>query len=66
VADLFAHRTGYRDSAWWRRFIWSGRERFLGPDECLELGLVDEILEPATVPAPAQKVEPPKTRPPEG
>jgi ATP-dependent protease ClpP protease subunit len=47
VADLFARRTGHRDAAWWRRFIWSGRERFLGPDECLELGLVDEILEPA-------------------
>ena len=28
-------------------FIWSGRERFLGPDECLKMGLVDEILEPA-------------------
>jgi ATP-dependent protease ClpP protease subunit len=47
VADLFARRTAYKDAAWWRRFIWSGRERFLGPDECLELGLVDEILEPA-------------------
>jgi len=46
VATLFAARTGHRDAAWWRRFIWSGRDRFLGPDECLELGLVDEILEP--------------------
>src|SRR5665811_2265513 len=49
VADLFARRTSHRDAAWWRRFIWSGRERFLGPDECLELGLVDEILEPANL-----------------
>lgn len=47
VAAMFARRTGHRDAAWWRRFIWSGRDRFLGPDECLELGLVDEILEPA-------------------
>jgi ATP-dependent Clp protease protease subunit len=45
VAQLFAARTGHRDTAWWRRFIWSGRDRFLGPDECLELGLVDEIVD---------------------
>ena len=31
VAQLFAARTGYRDAGWWRRFIWSGRDRFLGP-----------------------------------
>jgi ATP-dependent protease ClpP protease subunit len=59
VADLFARRTGHRDSAWWRRFIWSGRERFMGPDECLELGLVDEILEPANVPVGTPKAAPP-------
>jgi ATP-dependent protease ClpP protease subunit len=46
VAQLFAARTGYRDAGWWRRFIWSGRDRFLGPQECLELGLVDEIVDP--------------------
>ncbi|MFI5254559.1 MAG: ATP-dependent Clp protease proteolytic subunit [Candidatus Limnocylindrales bacterium] len=46
VAQLFAARTGHRDPAWWRRFIWSGRDRFLGPDECLELGLVDEVIDP--------------------
>src|SRR6266545_162306 len=46
VAQLFAARTGQRDSAWWRRYIWSGRDRFLGPDECLQLGLVDRIDDP--------------------
>jgi ATP-dependent protease ClpP protease subunit len=46
VASLFAARTGHRDAAWWRRYIWSGRDRFLGPEECLELGLVDRIYEP--------------------
>ena len=46
VAALFAARTGHRDAAWWRRYIWSGRDRFLGPEDCLELGLVDRIYEP--------------------
>ncbi len=46
VAQLFAARTGYKDAGWWRRFIWSGRDRFLGPDECIDLGLVDEIVDP--------------------
>ncbi len=46
VANLFAKRTGHRDVAWWRRFIYSGHDRFLGPDQCRELGLVDEIIEP--------------------
>ena len=49
VAQLFAARTGYRDAGWWRRFIWSGRDRFLGPQECLDLGLVDEIVDPVLV-----------------
>jgi ATP-dependent protease ClpP protease subunit len=54
VSALFAQRTGHKDAAWWRRFIWSGHERFLGPDECLELGLVDAIVEPSLIdPQPA-------------
>jgi ATP-dependent Clp protease protease subunit len=44
IGDLFASRTGQHNSSWWRRFIYSGRDRFLSPKECLKLGLVDEIL----------------------
>ena len=70
VAGLFATRTGYRDARWWRTFIWSGRDRFLGPDECLELGLVDDILEPSRLeppvahPAPAPTAAPGPSVPP--
>lgn len=56
MAALFAARTHYRDAAWWRRFIWSGRDRFLGPDECMELGLVDRIDEPSLVDEPGFQV----------
>lgn len=44
IGALFAERTGRHDSAWWREFIYSGRDQFLTPSECLELGLVDEII----------------------
>ena len=43
IGDMFAWRTGKHDAGWWRRFIYSGRDRFLSPKECLKLGLVDEI-----------------------
>jgi len=56
VAALFAARTRHRDAGWWRRFIWSGRDRFLGPEECLELGLVDRIDEPSLVDQPGFRV----------
>lgn len=62
VAALFAARTRHRDAGWWRRFIWSGRDRFLGPAECLELGLVDRIDEPSLVDQPGFRVgDPPAT-----
>ncbi len=56
VAALFAARTQHRDATWWRRYIWSGRDRFIGPDECLELGLVDRIDEPSLVDRPDFRV----------
>jgi ATP-dependent Clp endopeptidase proteolytic subunit ClpP len=43
IGELFAWRTGRYDAPWWRKFIYSGRDRFLSPKECLKLGLVDEI-----------------------
>jgi ATP-dependent Clp protease protease subunit len=58
LAQLFAARTGQRDSNWWRRYIWSGRDRFLGPDECLQLGLVDRIDEPTLRDRPDFRIGP--------
>jgi len=52
ISELFARRTGQHDTDWWRDYIYSGHERFLSAQECIELGLVDEIL---TREAPAPK-----------
>ncbi|MGI5836178.1 MAG: ATP-dependent Clp protease proteolytic subunit [Chloroflexota bacterium] len=55
VCDLFARRTGKYDPKWWKRFIYSGRDKFLNAKECLELGLVDEIrppIDPNSRPSP--------------
>lgn len=30
---------------WWRRFIYSGKERYLSAQECLKLRLVDEVCQ---------------------
>jgi ATP-dependent Clp protease protease subunit len=43
VSNIFAQRSGKEDAKWWERFIYSGRDRFLTAEECLELGLADEI-----------------------
>jgi len=44
-AELFYRRTGLHTPAWWRRFVYSGKERYLSAQECLRLGLVDEVCE---------------------
>lgn len=43
IGRIFAERTGYRSADWWIKFIYSERDRFLSPKECLDLGLVDEV-----------------------
>jgi ATP-dependent protease ClpP protease subunit len=43
IGELFARRTGTHTTRWWARYIYSGRDRFLSPDECLKLSLVDEV-----------------------
>lgn len=44
-AELFYRRTGLRSPSWWRRFIYSGKERYLSARESLKLNLVDEVCE---------------------
>lgn len=44
-AELFYRRPGLHSPAWWRRFIYSGKERYLSAQACLKLGLVDEVCE---------------------
>ncbi len=43
IGRIFAERTGYKTAEWWIKFIYSERDRFLSPRECLSLGLVDEV-----------------------
>lgn len=43
VSNIFAQRSGKHDATWWESFIYSGRDRFLTAEECIELGLADEI-----------------------
>jgi len=43
--ELFYRRTGIHSREWWRRFIYSGGERYLSARECLKLRLVDEVCE---------------------
>ncbi len=45
ISELFATRSGKHDANWWREFIYSGHDRFLTAQECLDLGLVDDLLD---------------------
>ena len=44
IGGLFAQRTGLHDAEWWRDYIYSGRDKFLSPQECLDLNLIDEVV----------------------
>jgi ATP-dependent Clp protease protease subunit len=54
VSNIFSQRSGKHSAEWWEKFIYSGRDRFLAAEECLELGLADEIygLQLTTPPPP--------------
>jgi ATP-dependent Clp protease protease subunit len=54
VSNIFAQRSGKHDAKWWEKFIYSGRDHFLTAEECIELGLADEIygLQRTTPPPP--------------
>ncbi len=43
LGSIFARRTGYKTQAWWIKFLYSERDRFLSAQECLKMGLVDEV-----------------------
>lgn len=54
VSNIFAQRTAKHDAAWWETYVYSGRDRFLTAEECIDLGLADEIygLQISTPPPP--------------
>ena len=54
VSNIFSQRSGKHTADWWEKFIYSGRDRFLAAEECIELGLADEIygLQLTTPPPP--------------
>lgn len=54
VSNIFAQRSGKHSAKWWEDFIYSGRDRFLTAQECLDLGLADDIygLQLTTPPPP--------------
>jgi ATP-dependent Clp protease protease subunit len=56
VANLFAQRSGKYDAAWWQDYIYSGRDRFLTAQECVDLGLCDELYG-LELPAPPPTVD---------
>ncbi|MSQ33428.1 MAG: hypothetical protein EXR60_03265 [Dehalococcoidia bacterium] len=43
IGELFAQRSGKHTGRWWRNYIYSGHDRFLSSQECLKLGLADEV-----------------------
>lgn len=62
LSELLYKRTGKHTPRWWQRFIYAGRDRFLSPKECMELGLTDEVcaFESCYVQLPPPSAAPPK------
>jgi ATP-dependent Clp protease protease subunit len=43
IGRIFAERTGYKTPEWWIKFVYSARDHFLSAEECMKIGLVDEV-----------------------
>jgi ATP-dependent protease ClpP protease subunit len=59
IGGLFAQRTGRANAGWWADFIYAGGDKFLSATECLNLGLVDEIIDDDYGPSPRPTTTPP-------
>jgi ATP-dependent Clp protease protease subunit len=58
VSEIFAQRSGKHNADWWENYIYSGRDRFLSAQQCIEMGLADEIYGlDLTTPPPVIKDE---------
>ncbi len=54
VSSIFSQRSGTHSAQWWEDYIYSGRDRFLSAQECISLGLADEIYGLELTPPPVQ------------
>jgi ATP-dependent protease ClpP protease subunit len=62
---LFQH-TGHQTAAWWLKFCNSDPCKYLSPEEAIDLGIIDAVVEDPTKvrpPSPAKKKKPAKKKP---